>query len=239
MLKGPHNSYPGTVEAVPNPGDALSTLRMAAGKRPVDHQRQLSGSDPSRPSRYTTTTQRSSFAEVNWVGIARESLTQLIALGSDTLLGVSRIRNVEVPDGSRDEVRIMKLPVGSGATESDSSKTIARIRLEDLAKPREDGVVQSWETVTIGRNYSAQEIFDSRVSRKHLSVTVSDTGTVDIDDLSTFGTSVLEADDMYPQHGQLGDAGQAALNTVADTLRSKPYLWEASYADQRVIDPQI
>lgn len=215
------------------PYESLGVLRTALKHRPSFHNRDLRGADPKKPSRYRTHTQTPPIAESThpWSNTT-ESLTQLLLIGGHTVLGVSRVRSREGSDGSRDVVRVMLLPMGGNtANYESSSRTLATVRLSDLKNPGADGVVHPWRTISLGRTHPEQGFTDSLVSREHATITIGDEGSLIIDDTSSNGTSVVEALDLSPLHSGLGEDGQTALATIAQSLHNNPHVWTQNSPD--------
>jgi hypothetical protein len=127
---------------------------------------------------------------------------------------------------------------GLGINAKDGQPTtgvvIAEVSQKDLLNPGQDGVVQPWRTINIGRtNLNG----DPEASRQHLSVTFNDGGNIGVTDgwidernhravsgPSLNGTSVLQG----KHFGYLSQGQEYAPQDVAvyDALARDPYVWD-------------
>jgi len=171
----------------------------------------------------------------------REVLDSIMLVG-DAALGVSRVCGV---DGSTETVRISILPIGEHAgdvAERQSSSTLFSISPGDLnTKVRDNGAIQAWEDIVIGREAIAEKTgsADMEISRSHLVVRIRSNGSTKVVDSSTNGTTVITETDLMRDKGSggLSDTTRHLIAEFIKPLAESPWAWRESYADQRVVSP--
>lgn len=181
-------------------------------------------------------------SQEHYSGKQEEGLTHLVVVGN-SILGISR--NFNHPRGSEnfgqvESVRISVLPLGEAAAHMQSSRTLLEVHTATLRNPRENGVIQGWESIAIGRKELADAtgVVDQALSRQHLEIAVTADGNVGITDRgSTYGTQILSMDDFG--YNGLTPQGQQMLEDTRQELQQKPYMWNNQFADTvaRIVDP--
>lgn len=115
----------------------------------------------------------------------RRSL-QSIAIIGDSAIGVVATSRRKGEFQEFTDVDLMLLPFGrhkmseGGGQNTKPLANLAHISLADLQKPRQDGVIQAWESTTVGRSDTG----DQYVSGKHLKIDVSADGLVEFINMS-------------------------------------------------------
>ncbi|MGB4957534.1 MAG: hypothetical protein WBO49_03730 [Candidatus Saccharimonas sp.] len=170
-----------------------------------------------------------------------ENLAYVLLVG-DSSLGVSLVHEL-AQDGFKKitAVRVSALPLGESAgalVENDSSSTLAEVDLASLLRTRENGVVQPWEDISIGRATIAGATggSDGLVSGAHLNLRVS-SGSITIEDHSTNGTVIVAASDVA--FGNFSEKEKERLVGFLQPLSEKPHKWNKVSAGKRVIDPGL
>ena len=111
---------------------------------------------------------------------------QSIAFIGDSAIGIVASSRKEGEFQKFTGVDVMLLPFGrhkmseGGGQNTKPLANLAHISLADLQKPRQDGVVQPWESTTVGRSDTG----DQYVSGKHLKIDVTADGLVEFINLS-------------------------------------------------------
>lgn len=161
-----------------------------------------------------------------------EALTHIIRIGDSTLIGVSRdIINLD-DETKRPEVtriRVSVLPFGAHA-EQGASRTLLDVDPRELNEPREDGVIQRFETLEVGRSsiQDATGNLDAAISGKHMKITVSADGSIDVvDHKSTNGTDVLNEYDLTSLRNE---KIRNAMIGFSSELNANPQLWSVENA---------
>lgn len=175
-------------------------------------------------------------------GTLEEGLTHLVLVG-DFTLAVSRGFNRKRVGGIGtpiESVRVSVLPIGDHpAANKKSAVTLFEVRPRELNNPRQNGVVQAWESVKIGRGTLAEAtgMSDDSVSRQHLEFTVHNDGSFRIHDTSSNGTQVLSESDLIKQEagGGLSDSGKHDLAQIMQELQQNEWEWTEQSAGITVI----
>jgi hypothetical protein len=208
------------------PAGAAGRLDPASGKRRYDSQ----------------TAVHPLVAQERYSGNYEDGLTHLVMVGNFTL-GISRGFNKKRVGGEGtpiESVRVSVLPIGDHqAASKQSSVTLFEVNPRILGNRRENGVVQPFETLTIGRDMLevATGTKDDLVSRDHLDVTVNHDGSITLIDKSTNGTQVLTDTDLLKpeEYGGLRQDGKLAMADMLQELQENPWEWQADSAGRTVI----
>ncbi len=241
----------------PNQDRTTDGSLVAAANRLIAEAHNAKGSrrNLTRGQSYDARVKTAPFTEAShFGGNLVEGLTQLVVVG-DSVIGISHIRNTKKQaqgdsNGGLEKVRIALLPVGAHAEargmSDGTAKTIQEVDMRSLTRSNEQGVVQGFQDVEIGRALLAQlsGTEDFGVSRAHAAMRVDNEGVVHITDNSTNGTHILETADYDKAHTGLSNEGQNALFATVNALNEMPAAWEQEVVTtsagqpMRVINPE-
>ncbi len=236
---------PNAVEQAPQTIDddqlLVDTMVASAARRSPNSPRRLDSESRSRTFRgkmhgYPLATKE------KYSGNYEEGLTHLIMVGS-TMLGISRGVNNKIRGSGRDpieKIRVMVLPVGNHpAAEKHSAVTLLEVDPAKLKMPRQDGVIQDWEELIIGRDMlrQATDKEDPFVSSMHAKITIGSDGMISIEDRSSNGTQVLDEFDVQhtPEQGGLDAQGKAELASLMERFQHNYWEWTEDTAGVTVI----
>lgn len=193
---------------------------------PSDHPRQL-----KRGQAYNGTVNAEQLTQRQTQNTL-EGITHIIIVG-DTVLEVSALYNKNKGVGDwLEKVRLSKLPLGEHGDKTGVSRTLAEIDVRALNRPGNDGIVQPWKTVSIGRgDLAGGSNVDDVASTSHFDFTVRPNGSFDVLDHSTNGTTILSAEDYSQTRGALSEGGRAAFIKVAQALQGDSNMWQSSTAN--------
>ena len=173
-----------------------------------------------------------------------ELLAHVLLMGENAI-GIS-LSHAEGADGftGATTLRVSLLPIGESAgfvKNNQSSETLATIDLAALTLPRQDNTIRSWEDVPIERaGINAVTGQDDRtMSREHAVIRVLPDGSIEVHDRSSNGTAIVSGKDMLADESVGGFAlnDRERIVRFVKPLNDKPYLWTASTAGKRIIDP--
>lgn len=219
----------------------LDRLNAAAERRSHESQRRLDSE--SIHHKYFGTSHSFPLAtKEKYSGNYEEGLTHLVLVGG-MMLGISRGVNNKLKGTDRnpvDMIRVSVLPVGDhAAAAKHSAVTLLEVNPAQLNRPRQDGTIQNWEEIVIGRNMLAEATgtVDPTVSGSHAKITITAEGALHIEDHSTNGTQILNELDLQnlPGHGGLDDSGKQELADMMQRFQENPWEWTKDSADVTVI----
>lgn len=149
-----------------------------------------------------------------------EILESLIVVGGSTLAIIRRNRRDGKPGA--EQVRISVL----GNFGDDEPRDVANFNLDEMMEPGEDGAIQSWREVHVGRGMVNP--LDKTISRTHFSFRLDANGKYTITDRSTNGTIVFGEKEFMKASARANTQYERdQLGGIVQKLENNPELWHS------------